>query len=443
MAGTAAAAAAAAASSGESARVSAATTTPSLPTTAGVEIASVSGGTLSVTDLASGKATTIPSDDAQDPGFSHDGRYVAYVETAGNSSSVHVIPLAGGRATTVKDASSYAWSTAGDELAVSLPKQVELISAGGATLRRWAMREPLTAVFSPSGTEIAVGSGADHSGHGSLHMLPVDAVAHAGSGPRVSAAPQHSFRESGCPLPAGWTADGSHILFWQDEDCSASIAADGLPLDSVSTAAMSTTSNGGRAPRIVTLGTTLPYPGWVVPVSGAKVLLDLGGDRIAADHKRLSSCDAATGRCAALPLRAGVTTLDPAVLTSSDQLFEVRVAQSTAPNDFLPRGTLWTATLAGKGAHELTAAGRGVADPTPIAGGTEVIFVRMTSDTLATVQEITVRTGAVHMIAKLDVDDVDDYYGEFRASDALAVWQPSPATTARAASSTRSLARAR
>ncbi len=430
IAGAAAAAAAAAASSGEPVRASAVATTLSTPTATptDVEIASVYGGALSVTDVSTGRVTAIPSSQAQDPGFSHDGRYLAYVEAAGSSSAVHVVPLDGGETTTVKGASSYAWSPADDELAVALPQQLELINADGKTLRRWAMREPLTEMFSPSGEDIAVGSGADHSGRGALHLLPVGAVARtgatrrAGATPRISAAPQHSFREPGCPLPAGWTADGSHILFWQDEDCSASIAADGIPLDSVSTAAMSTASTSARLPRIVTLGTTLPYPGWVAPVSGVTVIVNVGRDRVAADHKSLSSCNAATGRCRKLPLRTGVTTLDPSVVQGAGRLLEVRVAQSNAPNDYLPFGTLWTATLNGSGAHELAAAGRGVADPTPIAGGAKVIFVRMTSDELATVQELTVSTGAVHALAKLDLDD---YYGEFRASEDLAIWQPS------------------
>jgi hypothetical protein len=49
---------------------------------------------------------------------------------------------------------------------------------------------------------------------------------------------------------------------------------------------------------------TLAYPTWVVPVSGARVLVNHGVDRVAADHKTLCSCDAATGKCQALELPA-------------------------------------------------------------------------------------------------------------------------------------------
>lgn len=381
-----------------------------------LELAWVHRGALSVADglgarpivVARGPYRRDVGSAIQDPGFSHDGRLLAYVEVGGSSSALEIVPIHGGRAITIRGARSYAWSPVADELAVSLPDAVELVGAGGTRLRRWKMTDPGTELFSPSGGSIAVGSSPARSPRGYLHLLPVGAAA------------PHAIRQPGCDLPAGWTADGSHLLFWRDGYCSASIAADGLPLDSVAVRALAGAVDG-RVSGIVHLGMTLPYPSWIVPVAGRTVLVNSGGDRVAADHKRLRSCDAATGACRPLPLPAGVTSLDPAFARRARRLFAVRVTQSNAMNDFLPGGTLWVCAPDGAHARELTAAGHGVGDPVPTADGAQVIFVRMVSDRSASLQALTVRTGAVRTIAAIDLDD---YYGEFMSSAVLAVWQP-------------------
>jgi len=383
----------------------------------GVEVASVYRGDLSVTDAATGTSVVVArgpyqrnlGSAIQDPGFSPDGRFVAYMESAGSSSELHVVALGGGRTITVSHALSYTWSPTDDDLAVSLASEVKLISAEGTSLHRWVIADPLAELFSPSGKRIAVASSGLRSGRGYLRLLPV------GTGP------ERLIRQPGCDEPAGWTADGSHLLFWRDEDCSASIGADGLPLDSIATGGFGTSSTGGGRSRIVSVAGTLPYSRWVVPVSGDTVLVNSGGDRVAADHKTLQWCSAATGACKSLPSPAGTATLDPAVATR-DRLFEVRVSQSNAMNDFLPHGTLWMSTTTGRHAHELTSAGTGVADPIPTADGSKLLFVRTPSTGSAKVEVLTIHTGVVRAIAAIDLAD---YYGEFMAPEVLAVWQPS------------------
>lgn len=90
----------------------------------------------------------------------------------------------------------------------------------------------------------------------------------------------------------------------------------------------------------------------------------------------------------------------------------------SAANDLFPLGTLWTTTMTGGRARELASAGKGVADPVPAADGSVVTFVRMISARSAKVEVLTVRTGAVHVIAAFDVD-----YGELKASAVISVWQ--------------------
>jgi hypothetical protein len=371
------------------------------------EVAVVHDGTLSVVDEVSGHAVVVArgpyygvlGSAIGTPGFAADGAWVAYLETSSSgSTSVHVVSSSGAHAITVAGGQGYAWSPVRDELAVSLAGSVELITVAGKVLERWAVPGSFSESFSSSGAQIAVGTRGADAPDGSLAVLPV------GGGP-----PRTIFSRAGyCQQPAGWTADGSRVLSWQDADCSASLAADGLTLDAIPAV-------GGRP---VSLGTTLVDPSWVLPVSGTRVLVNTGNDRIVADHKVLRSCDAATGACTVLPLPAGSTSLDPALATAAHELFEVRVPQSVQASDFVPHGTLWAGTLSGGGEHQLTAAGTGVADPVPSADGGMVTFVRMISATTATVDVLDVRTGQVRVLAP--VDDAD-YYGEFTAWSVLAI----------------------
>jgi hypothetical protein len=376
------------------------TTAPAVPKD--TEAAVVRSGVLSVVNEETGKRMVIArgphsriGSAINTPAFSPDGDWIAYLEQTGPSfPSLHVARISGGSASTVAGVLTYAWSPTRDELAASLAGSVELLNPAGRVLRDWTIVRPGNEVFSPSGNEIAVG------GHGLLLLN-----ASGPSRPTVIV-PQHV---SQCQIPAGWTADSSRILSWQDGQCSASIAADGLPLKAFPV-------SGGPS---VALGQTLPHPSWVVPVSGVRILVNVGTDRVAADHKALRSCNAATGACALLPLPSGESTLDPAVAAGAAELFEVRVPQSTAANDFAPPGTLWVSPLSGRTAHQVEAAGTGVYDSVPSAGGETITFVRLADPGL--VEVLDVHTGRVHEIATVDEDD---YYGEFLAAEVFAVWQP-------------------
>ena len=267
------------------------------------EIAVVDAGSLSVVNEATGKRVLLTKgpinqlgSDINTPAFSPDGDWVAYLEQIGAaSSSLHILRSSGGAGATIPGVLSYSWSPRSDELAASLPGGVALLSPSGVVLHRWRIARPWSKpVFSPSGNEIAVGSSTSRLPvqGGSLVVLPVT------GGPARTVI---HFRANVCQIPAGWTLDGTHILSWQNQACSASIAADGALLESVP-------AGGGR---LVALGWTLTFPSWVVPVSATRVLLNEGVDRVAADHKVLRSCDASTGQCQTLALPVATTTLDP------------------------------------------------------------------------------------------------------------------------------------
>jgi Tol biopolymer transport system component len=380
---------------------------------AAAKVAVVDAGSLFVVDEATGEhlllargASSQLGSDINTPAFSADGDWVAYLEQVGGSpSSLHVTRSSGGAVVTIPGVLSYSWSPRRDELAASLPDAVELLSPTGTVFHRWTLARPWSQpVFSPSGDEIAIGS--------STTRVPVEGgslvVVRVSGGPARTVV---AFRAHVCQIPVSWTVDGSYILSWQNEGCSASIAADGALLESVPA------KSGPPVP----LGWTLPYPSWVVPVSGTRLLVNEGVDRIAADHKTLRSCDAATGKCQTLALPVATSTVDPALARAGDELLEVRVRQSVQINGTVADGTIWQGDATGKHERELSSAGTGVADPVPSPGGSTVTFVRMTSAGKATVDLLTVRTGVVSELAP--VDD-DDYYGEFEASAVLSVWQP-------------------
>lgn len=93
------------------------------------------------------------------------------------------------------------------------------------------------------------------------------------------------------------------VQYWLDPLHSASLAADGLPLDSVPL-------SGGRSVRIAT---TLTYTPWLAHGRGDTVDLISGDLRLAWTHKSLTQCDLATGRCRAVYGGASRVATDPAV----------------------------------------------------------------------------------------------------------------------------------
>ncbi|MGA2529445.1 MAG: DUF4232 domain-containing protein [Acidimicrobiales bacterium] len=377
------------------------------------EIAVVDAGSLLVVSESTGKrlllargASNQVGSDINTPAFSADGDWVAYLEQVGTAPpSLHVTHSSGGAGITIPGVLNYSWSPRSDELAASLPGGVELLSPSGLMLHRWTIARPWSQpVFSPSGNELAVGS--------SSSRLPVQGgslvVLRVTGGPVRTVIPFHA---NVCQIPVSWTIDASHILSWQNQGCSASIAADGALLESVP-------AQGGP---LVALGWTLTYPTWVVPVSGTRVLVNGGVDRVAADHKTLRSCDAATGKCQRFALPVATTTLDPALARAAAELFEVRVPQSLQMNGVAAGGTVWIGNTAGKHERRLASAGTGVSDPVPSPNGSVVTFVHTTSAGKATVDLLRVGTGVVHELAF--VDDAD-YLGEFEAPTVLSVWQP-------------------
>lgn len=271
------------------------------------ELAYVSGGKLAVIDHAGARRTVdVPSAGVpSQPSWSPDGRWLAFFQlpaaTAayGPPGTLWVVRADGGDAHALGSATQFAWDPRRDTLAYLHDGQVSLASMGSAP----ATVPPMGAKgiaenvsWSPSGRDLIVSTVA-HSAAGGVGRLVLLVI---GSHRVRVVATSHAYAFD----LAGWWPDGKGLLYWKDQDFSASIAADGLPL-------VSRELSSGRT---LTLATMLRYPDWLAwAPSGGTVAIVAGADRVVWDGaKHVALCQVASGTCRTEPQPKGSTSIDPA-----------------------------------------------------------------------------------------------------------------------------------
>jgi Tol biopolymer transport system component len=238
-----------------------------------------------------------------------------------------------------------------------------------------------TFAWSPSGTTLAVGFGLRPAGPTDRLVGVLDLVHLDGT------EPQAVVKVPGAPVEvATWWPDGKGVVFWRDSDGSSSLAADGLPLESVDL------STG----HVRTLATTLVHLDWLAwSPSGTTLAVVAGPNRSVWDSGRhLDLCTVPEDTCKTLTQPTGTVSLDPAWTTTGTLMF-VRapgtVSNTMGPPPGIAGGAdapygeatitqwedaqhIWTATATGTGPGLLTAVGAGAHTPTTISGG--MLYIR-------------------------------------------------------------------
>ena len=362
------------------------------------EVAYVANGQLSVLDNAGTRHAVVGPGLASMPTWSADGNWVAYLRAprppasqpyATPSSRLWVARVDGSDAHPLTDpnldVTEFAWSPAAgaDTLVVTTtnpPDQsttaVSVMTPTSADVRRLLTTEGATSfAWDRSGKDLAVTTTNPPSGSrtftGVAEILPV------GGG-----SPYAVFSSSGNVLEiGGWWPNGGGLLLWEDPQGSTSIAADGIPLDSLDL------SNG----RVTTLATTLTYPNWYAwSPNGTTLAVTAGGDRSVWDPTRqLELCAVPLQSCTPVAQPARQISLDP-TWTASGAVVFVRAPAATAADPFgappvlgnseapydaktlrawYDDQQLWTSPPTGAGTRRLPGIPTGAHDPKAAGGG--------------------------------------------------------------------------
>ncbi len=378
------------------------------------ELAVISGGRLDLfgTDGTEHVVASAGPGAPSQPSWSPDGRWVAFLRTPVRPmydaavSTLWMTRSDGSGARRVSapgaDVTQYAWGPAvagrGEELAfstVSLPfyaPSAIYLATVSAPPRRFATYSGLIDFsWAPSGNSLAVSYrkgpvGQPEAGKGFVEISPVDGRA----GRTV-----YTLADNGYAELVGWWPDGKGLLFWNDPYGSASIAADGLALDSLELSTL----------KLHSLATTLVHPDWVAwSPDGRTVAVVAGGDReIWYSGKRVELCAIPAATCRAVPVGPAVMSLDPAWTPAGLLVYAMApaahpptataptTAPAAGPTGWDPSGPwtsrnvaawygaqrLFSAGAAGAGARALTAAGPGAHNPVPTSGG--LLYVQGTN----------------------------------------------------------------
>lgn len=304
------------------------------------ELAVVSGGHLVLLGPGGSSHVVNGPGAPSGPAWSPDGGWVAFLRggsalwaTRSNGTDAHRVSPAGAAV----DEFSWAPSKSGEMLAFSVSygsggtDKIFLASAATTSMSAIGTYGNLIGFsVAPSGDDLAVSyrTGEPPAGaeaptwKGVLRIVPVA----GGPGRVVYTLPAGGY----VMLSPGWWPDGKGLLFWDDPAGSASIAADGLTLDSLDL------TTGKVSP----LATMLTYRNWISwSPGGSELALVAGPNRIIWDNaKHLVLCKMPAAQCRPVPLpRRGSMALGPAWTPPGPLVYDVALG-AASPAALLPPG---------------------------------------------------------------------------------------------------------
>ena len=241
-------------------------------------IAFVAEGRLQLVDLSSCRVRALASRAAGDVQFSADGRWVAYAHSAAEpGASPAVVSVSGGtpRSPLGTGITAWWWAPTGATL-FGVDRGGQLVQATPDGVRRVAAHGART-----FGNAVAPSPDGQHVASDSSACLPpgfaLDTIGVSTGERHVALSRRHRLATF-----AGWSPDGHWLLYWAQAICSASLSADGWPLDAVPAA-------GGHGPtRAVTH--MLLYPDYLT-WCGTRLIAAAGPSR----ETQLGSALVATG----------------------------------------------------------------------------------------------------------------------------------------------------
>jgi hypothetical protein len=321
-------------------------------------LAFVSMGRLWVLDGAAGTLTAVsaPADQASDPQFSPDGRWLSYAVRLPSGASEIWLARANGSAPRQVAANTVPQANWLPDGRLLTGRWILRVAASGTVARVYATRQDISSV-SPDGQDYAFASSnlvgyADQSSTGVSRLevsSSIDGKRTTWYEDRISSAPKTGVHGD-YVLDADTLPHREGILFQLDPDGSASLAADGLGLYEIKRA--------GARP--VKLGVTVGVPLAIGP--HGTFAITAGGNRYAWQTKSVETCMAATARCSPLRTKRGMLSFDPAWSRSSDTLALVEAPRSAATNFYQATMHHWYAS------HTLWVLRQGASVPTEISG---------------------------------------------------------------------------
>lgn len=231
-------------------------------------------------------------------------------------------------------------------------------------------------------------------------------------------------------LAAGWTADGAYVLFWRDIQFSASMMADGLPLEAVP-------ARGGRPLALAAGHLAL----WAPAPSGEAVAMTVPPGRMTWTQKRIAVVDAASAALRYLTPEDRVS-IQPAwspdggriAFVSKPDVGEGPGGPGLVLEEMAADRRIWVMDTDGSAQRPLTddAAYR---DEHPLwsADGSQILFARMDSERHASLWLVASDGGELQRVVETfgsSAEPLTGYYTNIGWSYMFDWWQPSPSPQA-------------
>ena len=358
-------------------------------------------------------------------GWSYNGRWLAYVITSSRppSSTVWLMRDDGAVLRQLSGYSGFQWSPVAEELSL-VPDGTDskhccawITTPTGTPYALVGGTNPQSAYWSPDGKDLAVvvtyqGQNPPQSNVDSINVITKNG----------GASDIYNAKTGDGLKIIGWWPDGNGILYQTLPSRSASVAADGLPLQSIS---LENVPGRQKNPLLVNL---VHFQWLTFSPDGQQLVGVEGGKREVWDNKYLMLCQITASSCRSITRPGDKVAIDPALSPDGKQLAFVQAdglnwvqATQQARTAWPASRTLWTADSTGANAKLVGAAGTGVIAPRWSKDSKHIVYERSNALWLLDLTKNQATALVTDLVAPGE-DDPLGYYG-FRYTE-VAWYQP-------------------